>query len=128
MPARITPTAARHYRPRESRSVRLLAIWFFHGGRLAARRQSRWRPRLDVAFRKADILSFFVTVKGGGHDGFRDAANERLEAFRQGSAGGRKGRNSNGIDREEEMKPRRGALWVVCVYGSKFILSSGKLP
>ena len=39
------------------------------------------RHRLDAALRKAGVPSYFVTVKGGGHDDFGTAADDRVEAF-----------------------------------------------
>jgi acetyl esterase/lipase len=37
--------------------------------------------RLDAALRKAGVLSYFVTIKGGGHGDFGTAADDRLKAF-----------------------------------------------
>ncbi len=37
--------------------------------------------RLDAALRKAGVPSYFVIVKGGGHDDFGTAADDRVKAF-----------------------------------------------
>jgi acetyl esterase/lipase len=37
--------------------------------------------RLDAALRKADVMSYFVTVKGGGHGNFGTAADGRVLEF-----------------------------------------------
>jgi acetyl esterase/lipase len=37
--------------------------------------------RLDAALRKVGVPSYFVTVKGGGHGDFGNAAADRVEAF-----------------------------------------------